>query len=77
MPYLEIFVVAEVLRRGVSGAPERRVGVQVFLVLLAAVKYVAFAPVYWFRMLRRTRGRPICAAPVLTSDEATSRSGRL
>jgi hypothetical protein len=60
MPYLQIFPVAEVLRRGVIGPPERRLGVQLFLVALSFSQYTLFAPVYWFWMLRRARGRPIC-----------------
>lgn len=62
MPYMQIFPVADVLRSGVSGPPERRWGVQVFLVLLSLTQYSIFAPAYWFWMFRRARGRPICAA---------------
>jgi hypothetical protein len=60
MPYLQIFPVAEVLRRGVMGPPERRTGVQVFLIILSLTQYAMFAPVYWFWMARRASGRPIC-----------------
>src|SRR5215203_3437622 len=48
MPYLQIFPVAEVLRRGVIGPPERRVGVQLFLIVLSITQYAVFAPLYWF-----------------------------
>src|SRR5688500_3141686 len=57
MPYLQIFPVAEVLRRGVSGPPESRMGVQVFLIVLSFTQYAVFAPLYWFWMVQRARGR--------------------
>ena len=60
MHYLEVFVLGELLRQGVSGPPERRRGVQLFLVMLGAVQYTVFAPVYWFWLWRRAQGRPIC-----------------
>lgn len=60
MPYLQVFMVGEVLRRGVSGPPERRVGVQVFLMVYSVTEYAVFAPIYWFWMLRRAEGKPIC-----------------
>jgi len=60
MPYLQIFVVGEALRKGVIGPPERRIGVQAFLIVFAVAEYAFFAPVYWFWMLRRALGRPIC-----------------
>lgn len=63
MPYLQNFVIGEVLRRGVSGAPERRRGVQWFLAIYATVQYTIFAPVYWYWMARRAAGRPICPDP--------------
>lgn len=59
MPYLQIFVAGEALRRGVLGPPERRVGVQVFLVLYSCTQFLVFAPVYWLWMIRRAMGRPI------------------
>lgn len=60
MSYLYIYPMAEMMRRGVMGSPERRVGTQVFLAAAALVQYSFFAPVYWFWMFRRARGRPIC-----------------
>jgi hypothetical protein len=60
MPYLQIFPMAEVLRRGVIGPPERRTGVQVFLIVFSLTQYAVFAPLYWFWMARRACGRPIC-----------------
>ena len=60
MPYLQIFVIGEALRRGVVGPPERRIGTQVFLAIYAVSKFSVFAPLYWFWMLRRAIGKPIC-----------------
>ena len=60
MPYEKIFVLEEVLRRGVMGPPQKRVGAQLFLVALSTIQYAVFAPIYWFWMLRRAQGRPIC-----------------
>jgi hypothetical protein len=69
MPYLQIYVVAEVLRRGVTGPPERRLGTQVFLVIFSLKQYAFFAPLYWFWMLRRAQGRPICQAVEVELEE--------
>lgn len=69
MHYVQIYALGDLLRRGVTGAPERKIGVQVFLVLLATSQYGIFAPVYWYWMLRRARGRPIRAEPVLINEE--------
>jgi hypothetical protein len=60
MPYLQVFVAGEALRKGVMGPPERRVGVRVFLVVLSIAEYAVFAPVYWYWMIRRAQGKPIC-----------------
>lgn len=60
MPYLSNFVIGEVLRQGVMGSPERRPGVQLFLVLFSLLQYTIFAPFYWFWMVRRALGKPIC-----------------
>ncbi len=60
-PYLQIFVSGECLRRGVMGPPEQRLGPQLFLALYAVNQYTIFAPVYWFWMIRRAVGKPICA----------------
>lgn len=46
----------------VMGPPERRLGVLAFLVLSSTTQYSIFAPVYWYWMIRRARGRPICQA---------------
>src|SRR6185295_16217444 len=42
MPYLQIFMVGEVLRRGVIGPPDRRLGVQVFLLVYSLMQYSVF-----------------------------------
>ncbi len=60
MHYLNVFVIGELVRQGVSGSPERRGGVQAFLVALGAVQYTFLAPVYWYWLWRRSRGQPIC-----------------
>lgn len=59
-PYLQLFLIGEVLRQGVMGPPERRVGVQAFLVVFSLGQYAVFAPIYWFWMIRRAQGKPIC-----------------
>lgn len=75
MPYLQIFVVGEVLRQGVSGPPERRPGVQAFLVLYSLTEYAFFAPLYWFWMLRRAQGKPLRPArPPLAPDPSVESS---
>lgn len=60
MPYLYIFQQGEFFRRGVMGAPERRKDVLFFQALYAAANYSFFVPLYWFWMVRRAQGRPIC-----------------
>ena len=62
MPYLQVFAVGEVLRRGVIGPPEKGFGRKMFLVIYSASEYAVFAPVYWFWMWRKARGKPICRA---------------
>jgi hypothetical protein len=60
MPYLQVFVMGELFRNGVMGPPERRRGVQLFLVVYSAAQYGVFAPLYWFWMLRKAQGKPNC-----------------
>ena len=60
MPYPQVFVIGELFRNGVMGPPERRRGVQIFLVVYSAAQYGIFAPLYWFWMLRKAQGEPIC-----------------
>lgn len=71
MPNLQVFVLGETMRRGVMGRPESRIGVQLFLIVFSLVEYTVFAPVYWYWMFRRWRGKPICAeqaAPLVVDD---------
>jgi hypothetical protein len=60
MPYLQIFVVGELFRQGVMGPPVRHGGVQLFLVVFSLSQYGFFAPIYWYWMVRRAGGKPIC-----------------
>ena len=60
MPYLQVFVMGELFRNGVMGPPERRKGVVFFLFVYSAAQYGLFAPLYWFWMLRKAQGEPIC-----------------
>jgi len=60
MPYLQVLVMGELFRSGVLGPPERRRGAQIFLVVYSAAQYGVFAPLYWFWMLRKAQGEPIC-----------------
>jgi hypothetical protein len=61
MPYLYIFALGESMRRGVVGPPERGITRAVFLVLFSASQYtIIFAPIYWYWMIRKAHGRPIC-----------------
>jgi hypothetical protein len=62
MPYLQIFATGEVLRRGVIGPPEKGFARKALFVILSACEYAIFAPVYWYWMLRKSRGEPICLA---------------
>lgn len=60
-PYIQLFLVGEIFRQGVTGPPERRLGTQLFLVIFSLSEYAFFAPVYWFWMYRRAIGKPIRA----------------
>lgn len=60
MPYLYVFTWGEVLRRGVSGPPEPGFWRKFGSVVLSVLSYVIFAPAYWYWMVRKARGRPIC-----------------
>jgi hypothetical protein len=69
--------VGHVLRRGVVGPPDRRMGVNAFLFLLAIQQYAFFAPVYWFWLMRKWRGKPICEEkhwPVQFEDDEPMKS---
>lgn len=58
-PYQQLFLVGDVLRKGVIGPQEKRVGVQLFLIVFSVAQYNVFAPVYWYWMARRAIGKPI------------------
>jgi hypothetical protein len=60
-PYQQLFLVGDVLRKGVIGPPDKHVGVHLFLIIFSISQYSIFAPVYWFWMVRRACGKPICA----------------
>ena len=61
MPYLQVFAVGEFFRRGVIGPPAMGfIGLAAF-VFYSASQYAPFAPIYWFWMIRRASGKPICS----------------
>ena len=60
MPYVTVFLDGELFRRGVIGTPEKRKGVLIFLVIYSTASYTIFAPIYWFWMIRKAQGKPIC-----------------
>lgn len=60
MPYLYLFTLGEVLRRGVTGPPEKGAFRKLGLVILSFQSYAVFAPIYWFWMVRKSIGKPIC-----------------
>ncbi len=68
MPYLQIFAVGEVFRRGVIGPPEKDFGQKAFFVLSSVGEYFFFAPLYWFWMARKASGKPICQARRIELD---------
>ena len=73
MPYLQLFLVGEIFRKGVLGPPDKRKGPLIFLVLYSLSEYAVFAPLYWFWLFRRARGRPICCEvrkPLQIEDDA-------
>jgi hypothetical protein len=60
MPYVTLFLDGELFRRGVMGPPEKRKVVLIFFVVYSVASYAFFAPLYWFWMIRRAQGKPIC-----------------
>jgi len=62
MHYLHIFAMGEVLRRGVIGPPEKGPGRKMFFAIYSLSEYGPFAPIYWFWMVRKACGKPICQA---------------
>ena len=70
MPFLYVFSIGELARRGVMGKPEKGFFKKLFFVLFPIVQHVPFAPLiliypfvvlaYWFWMYRKAIGKPIC-----------------
>jgi len=62
MHYLWVFPQGEVFRRGVIGPPEKNFALTLGYVLYSVTQYSIFAPIYWFWMVRKACGKPICQA---------------
>lgn len=60
MPYLHIFAYAELLRRGVTGPPDKSLGRFLGFAVFSVAQYALFFPAYWFWLARKARGKPIC-----------------
>jgi hypothetical protein len=61
MPYLQIFSLGELLRRGVVGPPEKGFTLKLGF-FLYSFEYALLAPIYWFWLVRKACGKPICQA---------------
>ena len=76
MPFLYIFSMGELLRRGVVGKPEKGFLPKLFLVFFSIGQYAVFAPIYWFCMYLKSIGEPIhdgiAPPPNLDSSDAES-----
>lgn len=59
MPYLYIFTYGELLRRGVTGPPDKSSGRFLGFAVFSAAQYSLFFPVYWFWLIRKACGKPI------------------
>lgn len=68
MPYLQIFTIGEMARRGVSGKREKGFFRTLFLVLFSIAQYSIFAPLYWYWMLMQACGYPLCDDTVKSFD---------
>lgn len=60
-PYLKVFVIGEVMRRGVLGPPEKSTLKIISFVIYSITHFPYAAPLYWYWMMRKQQGRPICA----------------
>jgi hypothetical protein len=60
MPFLHIFSLGELLRRGVLGKPEKKNLAILGFLIVSSLEYLIFAPIYWYWMYRKAIGRPIC-----------------
>ncbi len=68
MPFVQNFALGEAFRRGVSGPPETRWRARALAWLASAMVYRPFAPIYWFWLVRRQAGRPLCSPKHLGWD---------
>ena len=77
MHYLYIFSMGALARRGVMGKPEKGLKgflEDLFLLIFFTHAYqIIFAPLYWFWMIRKANGHPICddtpPALVISDDD--------
>jgi hypothetical protein len=70
MPFLHIFSLGELLRRGVLGKPEKKNLAILGFLIVSSLEYLIFAPIYWYWMYRKAIGRPICEEKRPEFDEA-------
>lgn len=61
LPFVQNFALGEAFRRGVSGPAEERKGARALAWLASAMTYRAFAPIYWFWLVRKQNGKPVCS----------------
>jgi len=66
-PYLYVFSVGELLRTGTSGSFRRSWLTLAGFVILGAMEYLLFAPVYWLCLVLNLRRRNDSPPPVLNS----------
>jgi len=59
-PYLYISSIGALARRGVMGKSEKGFFKNLFLVLFSSLQYLFFAPIYWYWMICKAVGKPIC-----------------
>jgi hypothetical protein len=62
MPYLQVFWIGEILRRGVTGPGQNTDTQNVGFALFGLGQYSLFAPIYWFWLVSKSLGKPICQA---------------
>lgn len=59
MPYLQIFATGELLRRGVTGPPDKNLPRQLGFALCSLTQYALFFPIYWFWLVSRACRKPL------------------
>ncbi len=76
LPYLYIFSWGELLRRGVTGPPDRNLGRVLGFAVFSMTQYSLFFPIYWFWLIRKCFGKPICQTkrPDLKFEDESSSS---